>query len=203
MRLLKHELHLPEQLIQRFARIDHFGSAKVADTGRAVARSIGEDVAKAAARLQSRGAKRQREVIDQKRPVGHTQTVIETDVVANVILKQHQLQRLGAMKAQIVHVDDCFHALRQLDVDAGVVNEDAGIDEVRLSLNLAAAQRRQKTVRLDQAHTRLRQTNSVAHPKRKLPASEVRIVEDGVEASGSSIRRIPVSLSPQKRAFKS
>src|SRR5690242_9893918 len=85
VRLLEHELHLPEQLIQRLARIDHIRLAKVAHRGRAVARSIREDVAKAAARLQSGGAKRQREVIDQKRAIGHTQTVIETDVVANVI----------------------------------------------------------------------------------------------------------------------
>src|SRR5690349_13783145 len=178
VRLLENQLHLPEQLIQRLARIDYVGLAKVAHRRRAVARSIGEDVAKAAARLQSGGAKRQREVIDQKRPIGHAQTVIEPDVVANVILKQHQLQRLGAMKAQVVYVHDCFHTLRQLNIDAGVVNEEAGIDEVCLSLNLAAAQSRQETIRLDQAHAGLRQTNSVAHPERKLPAGEVRIVED-------------------------
>src|SRR5689334_9876346 len=107
------------------------------------------------------------------------------------------------MKAQIVYVHDCFHALRQLNVDAGVVNEEAGIDEVCLSLNLAAAQCRQETVRLDQVHAGLRQTNSVAHPERKLPTGEVWIVEDRIETSGSSIRRIPVSLSPQKRALES
>src|SRR5262249_26012739 len=77
------------------------------------------------------------------------------------------------------------------------------IDEIRLSLSLAAAQTRQQTIRLDQTNTGLRQANPIAHPKRKLSAGKIRIVKDRIEASGAIIRRILVPLRPQKRTLKS
>src|ERR1051326_3505847 len=83
----KHKLHLPEQLIQRLARIDHIGLTKISDVGRAVARSIGENVAEATTGLERGRAERQRKVVNQKRPVGHTQTEIKSDVMPDAILK--------------------------------------------------------------------------------------------------------------------
>ena len=108
---LKNELRLPEQRIQHLLRTDHIRLAKIFDAGRTVARSVSKDVPKTTTGLQLIGTKREREFIDQKRPVSDTQTVIKSDVVTNAILKQYQLQRLCPVKAQVVYVNDGFDPL--------------------------------------------------------------------------------------------
>ena len=107
------------------------------------------------------------------------------------------------MKPQIVGVEDRLDSLRHFDINSGVVNKDARIDKICLSLSLAAAQTRQETIRLDQTHTRLRQTNAVAVPERKLPADEIWIVEDRIKAGRLIVSGIRVTLRPEKRSFES
>src|SRR5215213_606860 len=145
----KHQLHLPKQRIQHLLRTDHTRPTKVFDTRRTIPRRISKDIPEPAPGLQRRSAEIQREVIDQKRPVSHTQTVIESDVVSNAILKQQQLERLRAMKAQVTDIDHSLDPLRQLDINPAVVNKDAGIHKVCLPLDLAAPQTRQQTIGLD------------------------------------------------------
>src|SRR5678816_2366186 len=87
-------------------------------------------------------------------------------------------------------------------IHAAVVDVDSGIHEIRLALRLAASQRRQQTIRLDQPHTRLRQTNSISDPVRKLPTSKIRIVENRIEARSAFVSRIAIALCPEKRAFE-
>src|SRR6185295_16161253 len=199
---LKYQLHLSKKRIQHLLGTDHTWPTKIFDTRRAITRRVSKDIPETTTGLQRGCPERQREVIDQKRPVGHPQTVIESDVVANAILKEQQFEGLGAMKAQVVDIDHGFDPLRQLDINAAVVNQDAGIHEVCLSLDLAAPQTRQKTVRLDQSNTSLREANAVAYPERKLPTGEIRIVEDRVEACRSIVGRIAVALRPEKRALE-
>src|SRR5207244_2573395 len=62
--------------------------------------------------------------------------------------------------------------------------------------------RRQDAVRLHETNTSLRQTDTVAIPKRELPAHEIRIVEDRVESCGLAISRIPIALRPEERTAK-
>src|ERR1700741_5225654 len=76
---LKNELRLPEQRIQHFLRTDHIRLTKIFDTRGAIPRGIGEDVTKPTTSLQRISTKREREVIDQKRPVRDAQTVIKPD----------------------------------------------------------------------------------------------------------------------------
>src|SRR3569832_1587526 len=106
------------------------------------------------------------------------------------------------MEAQVVDIDHGLDPLRDLDIDAAVVNKDAGIHKVGLALDLAAAQTRQQTVWLDQADTGLRESNSIPHPERKLTTGEIRIVEDGVEAGRSLVCRIAITLRPEERALE-
>src|SRR5215467_10343538 len=106
------------------------------------------------------------------------------------------------MKSQVVNIHHRLHTLRHVDIDATVVNKNSGVDKIRLPLRLAAAQTRQQTVRLDQAHACLRQTNSIPHPVRKLPASKIRIVKDRVEACCAIVSRVAIALCPQKRALE-
>ena len=83
----------------------------------------------------------------------------------NMILKQNVFQRFRAMETQIVNVEDRFHALSNIGVNARVVNKDAGIHKVSLALKLTAAQTRQNAIGLDQANARLGQPDAVAIPK--------------------------------------
>ena len=101
--------------------------------------------------------------------------------MSNPILKQHVLEWLGSMKPQIVDIENCLDPLRHFNIKTGVVNKDPWIHKIRLPLNLATSQTRQQAIRLDQADASLRQSNSVAYPKRKLPANKIRIVKDRVE----------------------
>src|SRR4030095_10029330 len=111
-------------------------------------------------------------------------------------------QRFSSMEPKIVGVKDCLHPLRYFNIDAGVIDEDSGIEEVRLPLNLAAPQTREQTVRLDQTNPRLRETNAITDPERKLATDKIWIVEDRVEPCGSVVSRITVSLRREKGAFE-
>src|ERR1051325_5860189 len=108
----------------------------------------------------------------------------------NPILKQHVLERLSAMKSQVVHIEHRFDSLRDFRIYSAVINKDSGINKICLAFDLAAAQARQNTVRLHQADARLRQTDPVPIPKRKLAAHKIRIVENRVESIGAIVSRI-------------
>src|SRR5437868_1151837 len=161
----KHQFQLRKQRIQRLRGIDYRGLAKVADVRRAITRSVREDVTKAEPGLQRRRAECELHVIDQKRPVLNAHAVIPTDFMPNMILKQNVFQRFRAMETQIVNVEDRFHALSNIGVNARVVNKDARIHKVSLALKLTAAQTRQDAIGLDQANARLGQPDAVAIPK--------------------------------------
>src|SRR5213594_898736 len=106
------------------------------------------------------------------------------------------------MKTQIVNIEDRFYSLGDLDVDAGVVNIDSGINEVRLAFDLTAAQSRQDAIWLDETDSGLSQANSVAIPERKLSADKIRIVKDRVKTICLTVRRILIALCPEERSAK-
>ena len=103
------------------------------------------------------------------------------------------------MEAQIVPVEDQLDTLGKVNVNAGVIDQDAGINEVRLPLNLAAAQRRQERVRLHQADGCAGERDADAIPERELAADEIRIIEDGVEPGSALVGRILVALREEER----
>src|SRR5437762_13647147 len=107
------------------------------------------------------------------------------------------------MKPQIIHVEYSLNALRQFHINTRVVDKNARIDEIRLALNLAAAQTGQQTVWLDQPDSGLRQPYAVAIPKRELSARKIRIVKDCIKARSLVVCGIFVSLRPQERPFES
>ena len=69
------------------------------------------------------------------------------------------------MKAQVVEVEDGLDALRQFKVVAEVADDDAGVDEVRLTLRLAAAKRRKETERLHESDRSSRERDADAVPE--------------------------------------
>ena len=149
----KHQFQLREQRIQRLARIDHVRLAKVADVRRTVARAVSENVSKAPTCLQRRGAKCNRNIVYQERTVCDPETIVEADIVANVILKKNVLQRLRTMKWKVVDIENCLDSLREFHIHPGVVDEYPGVHKIRLALRFAAAQTRQHTVGLHQSNS--------------------------------------------------
>src|SRR3954467_1959426 len=97
------------------------------------------------------------------------------------------------MEAQVVEVEDGLDALRQLKVVADVRDEDAGVDEARLPLRLAATQGGQKAQRLNEPDGRARERDADAVPERELAADEVRVVENRVEAHRLVVGRVLVA----------
>src|SRR5947209_5998521 len=102
------------------------------------------------------------------------------------------------MKAQVVEVEDGLDALRQFQIVAEVADEYAGVDEVRLPLRLAAAQRRQEAQGLDKPDGSSRERDADAVPEGELTADEVRVVEYGVEARRLVVGRVLVSRSEEE-----
>src|SRR5215510_16232184 len=84
---LKHKLHLREQRVQRLLRTDDIRLAKISNTWRTVSRRIREYVSEPTPCLQRIRAKRQRKVVNEKRPVRDPKTVIKPDVMPDTILK--------------------------------------------------------------------------------------------------------------------
>src|SRR5215212_1398491 len=105
------------------------------------------------------------------------------------------------MESQIVDVDHPLHTLRHLNVNARVVNKDARVNKIWLTLSLAASQTRQQAIRLDQRHACLRQTNSISNPERKLSAGKIRIIEDRIESRRAFVGRIAITLCPKERTL--
>src|SRR5205085_6313474 len=69
----------------------------------------------------------------------------------------------------------------------------ARVDEVRLPLVLAAAQRRQERAALDQRDAAAGELDAEAVEETESAAGEVRVVEDGVEAVRVAVTRMPVA----------
>src|SRR5215471_21425211 len=125
----ENKLHLRKQIEQQFARIDvHIvGRAKLAEVRRTISIRRRVNVSKAAPRFQSRGAEGQRDVVNQQRSIGDSETQVPANLMSNARLKQNIFQRLCPMKTQIVHVENCLDPLGDFRIDAAVVDEDAGI----------------------------------------------------------------------------
>jgi hypothetical protein len=69
------------------------------------------------------------------------------------------------MKPQIVNIENCLQALGDFNVDAHVEDEYSRVNEIRLTLSLAASQTWQDAVWMDQPNTSLGQSYSVAVPE--------------------------------------
>src|SRR5437588_9406218 len=113
---LEEELHLRKERVQRFVRVnDHVVRVtEIGHVGRAVARAVCVDVAEAAPWFQGRSAERKLYVVDQERTILDAHAQVKTDVVADVILEEQVFERLRAMKAQVVRIQDHLDALGQV-----------------------------------------------------------------------------------------
>ena len=96
----KNKFHLRKQIEQRLARIDvHIvGRAEFNQVWRTIRACRRKNIAKAVPGFQRRRAKCHRYVVDEQWPIGNPQTVVPTNLVTNVRLKQNVFKRFRAMK---------------------------------------------------------------------------------------------------------
>ena len=96
---------------------------------------------------------------------------IGADAVTDRLLKQQELERLGAVEAQIVRVDEGTQFRRHVEIRAQVENVNPGIYEVRLAFFLARPQIGQQAHRIHQRHAGAGQADAFWSQKLKsLPA---------------------------------
>src|SRR5205814_2762872 len=99
------------------------------------------------------------------------------------------------METNKVEVRDEFQLLRQIRVKSDVVDEDARVDVVGLTLDLARAQVWNIAVGLRQTGRRIQERNKLPIEEAVKSAREVVGVQNGIEPSSSPVGRFVVSRS--------
>src|SRR6185295_5017212 len=79
------------------------------------------------------------DVVGQQRSPPHAQAEVPAYLVADAVLEEDLLQRLGVLETNVVGLDERLHLRRQIHVGTDTEQEQARVDVVRLSLDLAAA----------------------------------------------------------------
>src|SRR2546422_8960407 len=161
--------------------------------GRERERLVRVHVAQTAERLEHAHPARDHHVVDQERPPAETEAVVDADVLPDVRLKEQALEDRGVMEAQVVHVQDRLELRRELDVGAHVEQEEAGIDEVGLALDLAAAEAGDEAVAAHQLEPGAGERQPLAHPVAEAAAGEIRIVEDRVAPPRDAVGGVAVA----------
>src|SRR5262249_25365453 len=134
-------------------------------------------------------------VVDEERPPARPDAPVDADVLADVRLEEQPFQGFGVVEAKEVHVEEHLELRRDLDVRAQVEQEEPGVDEVRLALELAGSETGHEAVAAFELEPRVGQRQALAHPVAEAAAGEIRVVEDHVEAT----RRVVVGLSIARR----
>src|SRR5215471_6235124 len=98
---------------------------------------------------------------------------------------QEQFQRLRMDEPHQVQIAEGTEFRRQVDVYTGVVQEQARIDEVRLTGRPAGPKVREQATRADQTDAGRRNVDLLAIPVTEHPAGKVGVVQNRVE----SVRR--------------
>ena len=81
------------------------------------------------------------------------------------ILEQQDLQRLGAIEAEVAAIGEGGQLSRQVEIRTRIEDVNARIDEVRLPFLLVAAQAWQQAGRVREIDAGAGQHNALANPK--------------------------------------
>src|SRR5262249_13495541 len=108
-------------------------------------------------------------------------------------------QGFGVVEAKEVHVEEHLELRRDLDVRAQVEQEEPGVDEVRLALELAGSETGHEAVAAFELEPRVGQRQALAHPVAEAAAGEIRVVEDHVEAPRRVVVGLSIAGGPEER----
>src|SRR5947209_5597525 len=141
-------------------------------------RRLRVDVTQAAARLERGGSGGDHDVLDEERPPARADAPVDADVVPDVRLEEEPLEDFGVVEAEEVGVEEHLELGRDVDVGAHVEQEEPGVDEVRLALELARPETRDEAVAALELQSRAGQGQALADPVAEATPGEVRGVEE-------------------------
>ena len=147
------------------------------------------------ARLEGRSAAGEDDVFRQRRTVLDADAKVFTDGVVNGRLKEEEFERLGAFETEKVEIRKAPQLGGDIEVGAGVGQEDAGVDEIRLPFLLAGAKRRNEAAGRGEKNAGAEKANGFAIPEAEEAAGKIGEIDDGVKAVGAAIARIGVAGS--------
>ena len=104
------------------------------------------DVAKTLKRKKRIVSRREADILRELRAIGETDSGIRSHPGANRLLEQYQFERFRVRKTNQIQIQESAQAGRHIGIHAGIVKKQTGIDEVRLTLDLAGTKIRQQTV---------------------------------------------------------
>src|SRR5207302_7918940 len=112
------------------------------------------DIAKAVTRREHRCSAGKHDIFGERRAIGYARAVVHADVVADGRLKQDILQWFGAFEAQKVCVGESFELRSDVEIRAGIEQQNSGIDKVGLAFILAGTQRWYQAARSGEKYSR-------------------------------------------------
>src|SRR5579864_2461062 len=101
------------------------------------------------------------------------------------------------MKADEIQVSKKAQLGEHIGFHPRIVNEQSGINEICLALDLARTQARHQTVATHQSHAAARKPEAFPVPEAEDAAREIGTIEDRVETTGRSVSRVVVSRRPK------
>src|SRR3989442_15987284 len=105
-------------------------------------RRLRVDVTQAAARLERGGSGGDHDVLDEERPPARADAPVVADFVPVVRLEEERLEDFGVVEAEEVGVEEHLELGRYVDFGGHVEQEEPGVDEIRLALELPQSETR-------------------------------------------------------------
>src|SRR6266446_397949 len=158
-------------------------------------RAAGVNVFETLAGLQGGRAAGEDDIFGERRAVLDADAEVFANGVVNGRLEEQEFERLGAFEAQKVEIREAPQLRSDIEVGPGVGQEDARVDEIRLPLFFAGAQRRNEAAGRGEKNAGAEKANGFAIPEAEEAAGKIGQVHDGVKAAGAAIARIGVAGS--------
>src|SRR6266478_705517 len=108
---------------------------------------------------------------------------------------EEEVERLSAFETQKVEIRKAPQLGSDIEVGAGVGQEDAGVDEIGLTFFLAGAKRRNEAAGRGEKNAGAKKANGFAIPEAEEAAGKIREIDDRVKAAGTAISRMGVAGS--------
>ena len=155
----------------------------------------GVDVFEPLAGLERGGSTGDDNIFAERGAVLDSYTRVCADGVTDRRLEEEEFQRLGAFEAEEVYVGKGFEFGGDIEVGASVGEEDAGVDEFGLAFVFTAAEIGDQAAGRSEENPGACEANSFAIPEAEDAASEIREVEDRIEAAGAGVARVGIAGS--------
>src|SRR5437870_1259671 len=122
--------------------------------------------------------------------VGYADAVVLSDTVADASLQQDELERLGAIEAEIIKVGEAAKFGSDVKIGARIGEKNSGIDEIGLALFFVRTKRREKAAWRCERDAGAGEADLLAIPEAEEAAGEGRQIEDRIETARAAIANV-------------